>query len=293
MTTESLNPRSSELDTMSSLEIVSLMNAEDATVPAAITPLLPVIAAAVDAIVERLRRGGRLIYAGAGTSGRLAMLDAVECVPTFSVPPTLVVALVAGGDGALTTSIEGAEDDADAARRDVAAHHLGPEDVLVGIAASGATSYVQGALMAAREAGALTVAVSNNEPAPILELADHAIAIVTGPEILAGSTRLKAGTGQKLLLNMLSTATMVRLGKVHGNRMIDVAVTNRKLRDRAEGIVADLVDCDREHAAELLDDADEEVKTAVLMGLANVDAGTARARLESANGVLREALRDE
>ena len=288
--TESLNPRSAELDMMSALDIVTLMNDEDATVPAAIRPALPAIAAAVDDITGRLREGGRLVYAGAGTSGRLAVLDAVECVPTFSVPPTLVTALMAGGHAALTASIERAEDDATAARADVATADVGPTDALVGIAASGTTTYVLAAIEEARRRGAVTVAISNNAPAPILEAADHAIAAVTGPEVLAGSTRLKAGTAQKLILNMLSTATMVRLGKVYGNRMVDVAVTNKKLRARAEGIVADLVGCTPDAASELLDAADENVKVAVLMGLAEVDAPTARARLDAAAGILGDAL---
>ena len=288
--TESLNPRSAELDMMSALDIVTLMNDEDATVPAAIRPALPAIAAAVDDITGRLREGGRLVYAGAGTSGRLAVLDAVECVPTFSVPPTLVTALMAGGHAALTASIEGAEDDATAARADVATADVGPTDALVGIAASGTTTYVLAAIEEARRRGAVTVVISNNAPAPILEAADHAIAAVTGPEVLAGSTRLKAGTAQKLILNMLSTATMVRLGKVYGNRMVDVAVTNKKLRARAEGIVADLVGCAPDAASELLDAADENVKVAVLMGLAEVDAPTARARLDAAAGILGDAL---
>ena len=275
---------------MSALEIVTLMNDEDASVPAAIRPALPTIAAAVEAIARRLRDGGRLYYAGAGTSGRLAVLDAVECVPTFSVSPDLVTPLMAGGAAALTRSVEGAEDDVDLARRDVMAAGVGANDALVGVAASGTTPYVVAALEAARERGAVTAAISNNEPAPILELADYPIAAVTGPEVLSGSTRLKAGTAQKLILNMISTAAMVRLGKVHGNRMIDVAVTNRKLRERAEGIVADLVGCTTPDAAQLLDAADQEVKTAVLMGLADVDAATARARLEAADGYLRQAL---
>ena len=289
--TEARNPRSAELDTMSALEIVTLMNDEDASVPAAIRPALPAIAAAVDDIAARLRSGGRLFYAGAGTSGRLAVLDAVECVPTFSVSPDLVTPIMAGGAAALTSSVEGAEDDIDLARGDVAAAGVSSADALVGIAASGSTPYVVAALEAARERGALTVAISNNAPARILELADHPIPAVTGPEVLSGSTRLKAGTAQKLILNMISTATMVQLGKVHGNRMIDVAVTNQKLRRRAEGIVADLVGCTPEAAAELLDTADEEVKTAVLMGLADVDAATARVRLKAADGYLRRALR--
>lgn len=290
LSTEALNPRSTRLDAMTTLEIVSLMNDEDAGVPVAIRPMLPAIAAAIDAIAKRLRGGGRLIYAGAGSSGRLAMLDAVECVPTFSVSPRLVSALIAGGEGALTMSIEGAEDDTDLARWDIAEVEAGADDALVGIAASGTTPYVVAALQAGRERGSLTVAISNNAPAPILDLADHPIVMLTGPEVLTGSTRLKAGTAQKLVLNMISTTVMVRLGKVHGNRMIDVAVTNAKLRRRAEGIVADLVGCTPHAASELLDAADLEVKTAVLMGLAGVDAVTARARLGDADGMLRDAL---
>lgn len=290
MSTEALNPRSSELDTMTSLQIVQLMNDEDAAVPAAVRAALPAIAEAIDAIAARLKRGGRLVYVGAGTSGRLAVLDAVECVPTFSVPSTLVVALIAGGEGALTASIEGAEDDAEAARRDVAAIELSADDALVGIAASGSTTYVQAALGEARRRGAATIALSSNDPAPILDLADIPIAVVTGPEVLAGSTRLKAGTAAKLVLNMLSTGTMVRLGKVHGNRMIDVAVTNRKLHERAVTIVATLVGCAPAEASELLEAADREVKTAVLMGLADLDAVAARQRLVASGGVLREAL---
>lgn len=290
LATETLNPRSTQLDSMSALEIVTLMNDEDSGVPVAIRPALPAIAATVEDVTARLRDGGRLFYAGAGTSGRLAVLDAVECVPTFSVPPTLVTPLMAGGEPALTRSIEGAEDDTDLARRDVAEAGVSARDALVGVAASGTTAYVLAALQEARARGAVTAAISNNEPAPILDAADHAIAAVTGPEVLTGSTRLKAGTAQKLILNMISTATMVRLGKVHGNRMIDVAVTNRKLRGRAEGIVADIVSCEPRRAAELLDAADEEVKTAVLMGLADIDATTARARLETAGGYLRRAL---
>jgi N-acetylmuramic acid 6-phosphate etherase len=289
-TTESLHPGSSALDTMSALEIVTLMNAEDALVPEAVRPALPVIAAFVEVAAERLRQDGRLFYAGAGTSGRLAVLDAVECVPTFSVPPTLVTPIMAGGDAALTQSVEGAEDDTELARHDVDAAGVGASDAFVGVAASGTTPYVVAAIERARELGAVTAAVTNNEPAPALVAADYGIAAVTGPELLSGSTRLKAGTAQKLILNMISTATLVRLGKVHGNRMVDVAVTNTKLRRRAEGIVADLVGCDPERAAALLDEADQEVKTAVLMGLADIDAVTARARLDGAHGYLRAAL---
>jgi N-acetylmuramic acid 6-phosphate etherase len=289
--TEAPNPRSTSLDAMTTLEALELMNDEDAGVAAAVRPSLPRLAAAVDGIVARMRAGGSLVYAGAGTSGRLAMLDAVECVPTFGVPHGLVRAIVAGGHAALVASVEGAEDDAMAASRDVEASGVSERDTLVGISASGSTPYVGAALREARARGALTVAISNNDQSPILDLADHPIAVVTGPEVLAGSTRLKAGTAQKLVLNMLSTAVMVRLGKVHGNRMIDVLVTNRKLRDRAVGIVADLVGCPREEAVRLLEAADDEVKTAVLMGLAGLDPQDARTSLSAANGLLRDALR--
>jgi len=278
---------------MSALDIVTLMNDEDATVPGAVRRALPAIARAVDDIAVRLRRGGRLIYVGAGTSGRLAELDALECLPTFSLPVGMITTLMAGGREALSESIEGAEDDVEAARAAVAALELGPDDVLVGVAASGSTPFVLAAIREARDRAVLTVAISCNDPAPILQAAHHAIAAVTGPEVLAGSTRLKAGTAQKLILNMLSTATMARLGRVHGNRMIDVAVGNEKLRARAEGIVADLVGCAPHAAAELLDAADEEVKTAVLMGLAGVEAPTARARIAAADGSLRVALAAE
>jgi len=288
--TEAANPRSSELDAMDSLAIVRLMNSEDASVPVAIERILPELAAAIDDIVARLRDGGRLIYVGAGTSGRLAVLDAVECVPTFSVPPTLVSAMLAGGDEAMVHSAEGAEDDVAAARADIDARDVSATDGVVGIAASGTTPYVISALAAARERGALTVGIANNAGTPILEGVDHQLALETGPEVLSGSTRLKAGTSQKLVLNMISTASMVRLGKVHGNRMIDVAITNQKLHARAVGIVMDLVECDRDRAAQLLTDADDEVKTAVLMGLRELDADAARTALAASDGVLRTSL---
>jgi N-acetylmuramic acid 6-phosphate etherase len=288
--TESPNPRSETLDTMSALEIVTLMNEEDASVPAAIAPALPAIADFVEATAERLRAGGRLFYAGAGTSGRLAVIDAVECVPTFSVSPALVTPIMAGGEAAITRSVEGAEDDTAQARRDVAAAGVGAADALAGVAASGTTPYVVAAIEEARRRGAVTAGIANNADTAVARVADHRITAVTGPEVLTGSTRLKAGTAQKLILNMISTAAMIRLGKVYGNRMVDVSVSNAKLRGRAEGIVADLVGCDREAAAGLLDAADGEVKTAVLMGLAGLEADAARARLEAAGGYLRTAL---
>jgi N-acetylmuramic acid 6-phosphate etherase len=288
--TEGIDPRFADLDRLDAIGIVSLMNEEDARVAAVVRSALPAIAAAVDGIVARLERGGRLVYAGAGTSGRLAVLDAAECVPTFGVPSTLVSALLAGGERALVASVEGAEDDEAAAERDVIEHGVGTADALVGIAASGRTPYVVAALLTAHARGALTVAVANNRDSPMAAVADHAIELDTGPEVVAGSTRLKAGTAQKMVLNMISTATLVRLGRVVGNRMIDVAVTNAKLRRRAIGIVGDLVGTDPGTAERLLDASGLEVRTAVLMGRHDLTADEARARLRATGGRLRDAL---
>src|ERR687891_927204 len=233
-----------DLDLLPARELVGLMNAEDASVAGAIGEALDAIAAAIEVISGRLRAGGRLIYVGAGTSGRLAAADAAECVPTFNVSPELIQAIVAGGAEALWSSLERAEDDAEAGRADLASLDVRAADAVVGVSASGRTPYVIGALELARSVGALTVAVSCNPGARASALADHPIEIPVGPEVVAGSTRLKAGTAQKMVLNMLSTATMARLGRVFGNRMIDVAVTNGKLRARAAAIVRDLVGTD-------------------------------------------------
>lgn len=290
LATEVVDPRFADLDRLDALEIVSLMNAEDARVIGVVQAALPAIARAVEGIVARLERGGRLVYAGAGTSGRLAMLDAVECVPTFGVPPTLVSALVAGGQRALVSSVEGAEDDVEAGEADVIRHGVDAADALVGVAASGRTPYVVAALRTARERGALTVAIADNPGSPMAALADHVIELDTGPEVVAGSTRLKAGTAQKMALNMISTASLVRLGRVFGNRMIDVAVTNAKLRRRAIGIVRDVVGTDDATAERLLDASDLDVRTAVLMGRRGLPAHEARERLRASSGHLREAL---
>ena len=252
MLTETPNPRSTQIDQLPTLDILQIMNEEDASVAAAVQRALPQIAQAVDVIVERLRAGGRLIYAGAGTSGRLGVLDAVECVPTFSTNPELVQGMLAGGDRALTHSIEGAEDDRALGRADLLARHVSARDVVVGIAASGRTPYVIGALEAANEAGAATIGIACNEPAPLLDAAQIRIAALVGPEIIAGSTRLKSGTAQKMILNMLSTASMIRLGKVYGNRMVDVKVTNQKLARRAQGMVAEIGGVSEAEAADLL-----------------------------------------
>lgn len=290
MLTEESNPRTTTLDSYSALEIVTAMNAEDATVATAVRGALPRIAQAVDAIVERLRAGGRMIYVGAGTSGRLGVLDAVECVPTFSVEPGLVIGLIAGGEIALTQAVEGAEDDRDAGKRDLEAVNAGERDAVVGIAASGRTPYVLGALDYANTIGALTVAITCNDPAPMLDLAQIAIPVVVGPEVLTGSTRLKAGTAQKMVLNMLSTAAMVRLGKVYGNLMVDVKVTNQKLSERAQRIVCRVAGVDPAEAARLLTLTQYEVKPAIVMAVRGVSVDEARALLRAANGMLRDVI---
>ncbi len=290
MLTETRNPKTMHIDQLSTLEIVQVMNQEDATVPQVVAKALPEIARAVDAIVEGIRAGGRLIYVGAGTSGRLGILDAAECVPTFSTPPELVQALIAGGEGAMTDAVEGAEDRADEGRQEVLVLNLTPHDVVVGIAASGRTPYVIGALEAANEIGAVTVAVSCNAPAPILDIAQIKIAAVTGPEVVTGSTRLKAGTAQKLILNMLSTASMIKLGKVYGNLMVDVQVTNQKLEQRAQRIVAEVVGVSETEAEKLLQQTHQEVKTAIVVGLLHITPEEARRKLAETHGILRKVI---
>ncbi len=290
MLTEQLNPRSADLDQKSALEIVQIMNAEDAAVAAAVAAALPDIAAAVEAIAARLAGGGRLIYVGAGTSGRLGLLDAAECVPTFGVAPETVQALIAGGMAALTEAVEGAEDDSAAGRADLLALNLTAQDAVVGIAASGRTPYVVAALETAAETDALTVGVACSVPAPVLDAAQIRIAVLTGPEVIAGSTRLKAGTAQKMVLNMLSTGAMVRLGKVYGNLMVDVRVTNQKLAARARRIVAHLGQVDEDTAARLLAQSGGAVKPAVVMARRGVDAAEAQRLLDEADGFLRRVI---
>ncbi len=290
MLTEQVNPRSADLDQKSALEIVQIMNAEDAAVAAAVAAALPDIAAAVEAIAARLAGGGRLIYVGAGTSGRLGLLDAAECVPTFGVAPETVQALIAGGMAALTEAVEGAEDDRAAGRADLLALNLTAQDAVVGIAASGRTPYVVAALETAAETSALTVGVACSVPAPVLDAAQIRIAVLTGPEVIAGSTRLKAGTAQKMVLNMLSTGAMVRLGKVYGNLMVDVRVTNQKLAARARRIVAHLGQVDEDTAARLLAQSGGAVKPAVVMARRGVDAAEAQRLLDEADGFLRRVI---
>ncbi|MEU1041689.1 N-acetylmuramic acid 6-phosphate etherase [Streptomyces sp. NPDC005551] len=290
LTTEAFRPELSEIDRLPTAEIARLMNGEDASVPAAVAARLPLIAAAIDAIAERMSRGGRLIYAGAGTAGRLGVLDASECPPTFNTDPAQVVGLIAGGPGAMVTSVEGAEDSRELAAADLEALALTSDDTVVGVSASGRTPYAVGAVEHARARGALTVGLSCNAHSALAAAADHGIEVVVGPELLTGSTRLKAGTAQKLVLNMLSTITMIRLGKTYGNLMVDVRASNEKLRARSRRIVALATGASDKEIESALAATDGEVKTAILTILGDVDAPTATRLLEAADGHLRTAL---
>jgi N-acetylmuramic acid 6-phosphate etherase len=290
LVSETRNPRSADIDLMSSLELVSLMNAEDRSVPNAVAATLPEVAGAVDAIVAALQSGGRLVYVGAGTSGRLGVLDASECPPTFGTPPELVVGLIAGGDAAIRHAVEGAEDDAAAGAADLEAIGLCARDVVVGIAVSGRTPYVIGALEHAAGVGATTIALTCNPASPIAAMADISIAPVVGPEVVTGSTRLKSGTAQKLVLNMLSTASMVRLGKTYGNLMVDMIASNAKLEARAARMVAEATGASLADATTALEQAGYSSKLAILMLLTDQEAETARAALVRSGGVLRRAI---
>jgi N-acetylmuramic acid 6-phosphate etherase len=287
---EQRNLLTHDLDLQPSLTIAWLMHLQDRLAAAAIRATLPVIAQAIDAISERMSRGGRLIYVGAGTSGRLGLLDAAECPPTFNAPPGQVIGLIAGGLQALTGAVEGAEDNTKAGAADIVQLQVGPEDTVVGLAASGRTPYVQGALEEANRRGALTVAVICNLPAPIAEAVRYVIAPLVGPEVITGSTRLKAGTTQKLVLNILSTAVMVRLGKTYGNLMVDVQRTNSKLQGRARRIVAQACGLTETEAARLLAESNGQVKAAIVSALAGCTPPEASRRLAQAGGSVRAAL---
>jgi N-acetylmuramic acid 6-phosphate etherase len=299
LTTEARNQNSEHIDELSTLEMLQVINREDATVANAVATQLPAIAKAVDAIAERLHRGGRLFYIGAGTSGRLGVLDASECPPTFSVPPGLVQGLIAGGDAALRTSSEHAEDSPEDGKIDLMNAGFGvPEandpsaptpDTLVGIAASGRTPYVLGALLHARSLGAFTIGLSCVANSPITKVVDLEITPVTGPEVITGSTRMKAGTATKLVLNMLSTGVMVRSGMVYGNLMVNVKPTNDKLIDRAHRIIMAATGCDRPAAMRLLIEAGS-VKTAIAMHKLSLSRIAAEQRLAEAGGSLSKAL---
>jgi len=287
---EDINVRSVGLDTLPTLEVLRLINDEDAQVAGAVAHRMPQIATVVEGAVAALSSGGRLIYVGAGTSGRLGMLDAAECVPTFGLEPGRVLAILAGGSAAMTASIEAAEDDAEAGGRAMLEHGVGSADLVLGIASSGRTPFVVGALRRARTLGAATAALVGNADGPVAASASVVIAVDTGAEVLAGSTRMKAGTAQKLVLNMISTAAMVRLGRTYGNLMVDLRPTNEKLRKRACRIVATAAETDEDTAARALAEADGEVKTAIVTLMTRASPARARLLLANAQGVLRKAL---
>jgi N-acetylmuramic acid 6-phosphate etherase len=288
--TEHRDASRGDLDLLPTRALVELINVEDARVAPAVGAAAGAIAAAVDAVAARVGAGGRLVYAGAGSSGRLAVVDAAECGPTFGLEPGRVVALVAGGADALATAQEAAEDDAGAGAADVTAAGVGPADAVVALSASGRTPYTLGAARAARDAGALLVAVVCAEGSALAALADHPVEVVVGPEVIAGSTRMKAGTAQKLVLNTISTATMVRLGRTYGDLMVDVVASNAKLRARARRAVALATGASEADAEAALAEAGGEAKTAVVALLLGVDATEARARLDAAGGRVRSAV---
>ncbi len=290
MNTEQANPKTADIDRLDTLGMIGRIHDEDQAAHDAVTAALPHIAAAIDAIVVRMRQGGRLFYVGAGTSGRLGVIDAVECVPTYNTPPELVQGIMAGGEIAFTRSLEGVEDDEAGGAGELKARGLTALDSVVGIAASGRTPFVVGALVYACAVGALTVGIANNSPSPVLEHADHPIPLLTGAEVIAGSTRMKAGTSQKLTLNMISTALMIQMGKVYGNLMVDVQVKNSKLQRRAIGLIAQIAGVDEAEAGALLEASGRSVKVAVVMARREVDAETARALLDEAGGVLRRVI---
>ena len=288
--TEQRSPAGADLDLRSTAELVALINAEDATVAGAVAAVAGPLGAAIDAIVARLESGGRLLYVGAGSSGRLALVDAAECGPTFGIPDGLVSAIVAGGPHALAVAQEAAEDDAGAGAADLAAAGVTAPDAVVGLSASGRTPYVVAALETARAAGALTVAVTCAAGSPLGALAEHEVAVVVGPEVIAGSTRMKAGTAQKLVLNTISTVSMVKLGRTYGNLMVDVVASNEKLRARARRALALATGAGDHEVDSALAAADGDVKVAIVSILADTDAATARDNLEAAGGVVRRAL---
>ncbi|MFI5779475.1 N-acetylmuramic acid 6-phosphate etherase [Nocardia sp. NPDC051570] len=292
LTTEAVDPSTVDLDTMPVEQLLRTMNAADTSVAPAVAQAIPQIARAVERIVAARCVSGRMLYVGAGTSGRIGVLDASECPPTFGVDPREVVGIIAGGPTAITRSVEGAEDDIDRAAVDLAAVDLDANDVVIALAASGRTPYAIGALDYARSVGGGTVSVSCNRGAEMSGHAEIAIEIDTGPEVLTGSTRLKAGTAQKLVCNMISTAVMVRSGKVYGNLMVDLNPSNTKLRDRARRIVSEATGVDTAAAAALLDAAGGHSKTAIVMQLTGVDADQARRLLRDAHGFVRTAVRD-
>ena len=287
--TEQRNPNSMHLDEMSVEEIAKLMNEEDWGVPEAIQRAIPEITELIEAVIRAFKNEGRLIYIGAGTSGRLGILDAVECVPTFGTSPEKVVGLIAGGEQAIKDAVEGAEDSKELAIEDLKKLRLTKNDIVVGIAASGRTPYVIGGLNYAKEIGAKTGSLSNNENTKISEIADYPIEVITGPEVLAGSTRLKAGTAQKIVLNMITTISMVKIGKAYENLMVDVLATNEKLVDRAKRIIVEATGVDYEEAEKVFDEAGS-VKLAIVMILSGASKEDSKAALEETDGFVRASI---
>ena len=290
LNTEAIDSRFSKIDTLSTVDLLKLFNDSDKSVAEEVEKVLPKVAKAITEITKRMESGGRLIYVGAGTSGRLGVLDASECIPTFSLEDGLVIGIIAGGDTALRTGIEGAEDIPEGAIEDLNKMNLSKKDSLVGIAASGRTPYVIGALKYAKEIGAASIALSCNLNSELSKYADIAIEVDTGAEILAGSTRLKAGTAQKLVLNMISTVSMIKLGKTYGNLMVDLQVSNIKLRDRAIRIIQAATSCDFKRAQEALQESKDQVKVAIVMILLDSSAEKALELLEASGSRVRAAL---
>lgn len=291
LSTEERNPATTHIDELSTLDMLRAINEEDKKVALAVEKILPVIAKAVDMITDRLANGGRLFYLGAGTSGRLGILDASECPPTYGVEPGLVQGLIAGGTPAIFKAQEGAEDNPELACKDLASQEFTAKDVLVGIAASGRTPYVCGGLQYARRLGAATIALACSPEPAIGEFADITLIPVTGAEVVTGSTRMKAGTAQKMVLNMLSTGTMIKLGKVYGNLMVDVQTTNKKLEERARRIVMEATGCNREESIAALNEARGNAKLAVYIQLTGADFATGQSALAKAKGHLAAALK--
>lgn len=288
--TEQVHPQHANLDRLAPLELIRALADDQEIAVQAVRQAAPALAKALECAVPNLQRGGRLIYSGAGTSGRLGVLDATELTPTFSWPPERAVPIIAGGERAIRSAIEGAEDDCEAGAADVKAEKIGPDDVLIAIAASGTTPYVLGAVQAAREAGAATIGLANNPGSPLLDAVQCPVLLDTGPEVISGSTRLKAGTSQKIALNTLSSAIMVRLGKVYGNLMVDVKATNAKLEGRAFRLVQHATKADEQAIKTALGEAGGSVKVAIVMLLLGVNAEQAQAKLTAADGHARMAL---
>ncbi|MFE5429665.1 N-acetylmuramic acid 6-phosphate etherase [Peribacillus simplex] len=290
LTTELRNEKTMNIDSVNTMEVISAINKEDFKVAAAVQEVLPEIETVVEWACESLKKGGRLIYIGAGTSGRLGVLDAVECPPTFSTPPDRVLGIIAGGENAFVRAVEGAEDKEEFGECDLIDVELTANDTVIGIAASGRTPYVRGALRYARKVGAKAVALSCNKNASITEAADIGIEVVVGPEVLTGSTRMKAATAHKMVLNMISTATMIRLGKVYENLMVDVNVSNQKLKDRAISIIETVTNADYDQALNTLEKANNQVKPAIVMIKTATDYEKAMELLENADGDVRKAI---